>query len=194
MSRYDKTHKDETRRRIIDSAGRRLKRDGIDGSGVATLMSDAGLTNGAFYSHFDSKNDLVANVLQDQLRTQAARVTALPSGRDALEEFIRSYLSRDHRDHPESGCPSGALLDEIGRLDRQGRDSYTEGVQSIIDAVALRLSQESPSSARSRAIGLFTLLVGNLQLARAVTDPSMSDGVLEAGIRNALDLLSLESL
>src|SRR5690349_14101264 len=134
MARYDEAHKNETRRRIIDSAGRRLKRDGIDGSGIAALMSDAGLTNGAFYAHFGSKNDLVANVVADQLKTQAATMKALPPGREALEQFIREYLSPGHRDQPAIGCPSAALLDEIGRCDRQVRDSYTEGVQSIIDA------------------------------------------------------------
>jgi TetR/AcrR family transcriptional repressor of nem operon len=70
MARYGKEHKQATRRRIIEAAGRRLKRDGIDGSGVATLMADAGLTNGAFYAHFDSKDDLVASTVAEQLREQ----------------------------------------------------------------------------------------------------------------------------
>ena len=56
MARYGTEHKQATRQRIIETAGRRLKRDGIDGSGVATLMADAGLTNGAFYAHFPSKD------------------------------------------------------------------------------------------------------------------------------------------
>ena len=70
--RYGKEHKQATRRRIIETAGRRLKRDGIDGSGVATLMADAGLTNGAFYAHFASKEDLVATAVAEQLRGQAS--------------------------------------------------------------------------------------------------------------------------
>jgi TetR/AcrR family transcriptional regulator, transcriptional repressor for nem operon len=73
MARYGKDHKQATRRRIVAAAGRRLKRDGIDGSGVATLMADAGLTNGAFYAHFDSKEDLVASTVADQLREQRER-------------------------------------------------------------------------------------------------------------------------
>ena len=70
MARYGKEHKEATRRRIVEAAGRRFKRDGIDGSGIATLMADAGLTNGAFYAHFDSKDDLVATTVADQLREQ----------------------------------------------------------------------------------------------------------------------------
>src|SRR6266498_1396128 len=78
MARYGKEHKQATRRRIIETAGSRLKRDGIDGSGIATLMADAGLTNGAFYAHFDSKEDLVANAVVEQLREQRKSFSAHP--------------------------------------------------------------------------------------------------------------------
>jgi TetR/AcrR family transcriptional regulator, transcriptional repressor for nem operon len=189
VARYDAEHKAETRRRIIDTAGRRFKQGGIDGSGVAALMSDAGLTNGAFYAHFESKDDLVANVVADQLRTQQAALGSLPEGRAALEEFVRDYLAARHRDDPSTGCPSAALLDEIGRCDDTIRDSYTEGMQSIVDVVATHLSPHDPSAARTRALGLFTLLVATLQLARAVSDRQLSDDILESGIRNAQILL-----
>jgi AcrR family transcriptional regulator len=95
------------------SSGRRFKQDGIDGAGVAAVMSDAGLTNGAFYAHFASKEDLVAHVLADQLRAQRQSFDAQPPDRGGLEAFIRSYLSRQHRDQSADGCPSAALLDEI---------------------------------------------------------------------------------
>jgi TetR/AcrR family transcriptional regulator, transcriptional repressor for nem operon len=189
VARYDSEHKAETRRRIIETAGRRLKQDGIDGSGVAGLMTDAGLTNGAFYAHFESKDDLVANVVADQLATQRTVLDSLPEGRVALEEFIRDYLAPHHRDHPSTGCPSAALLDEIGRCGASVRDSYTEGAQSIVDVIAERLAPHDPSAARTRAIGLFTLLIATLQLARAVSDPKLSDDILESGIRNAQTLL-----
>ena len=80
MARYDTEHKAQTRQRIIETAGRRLKRNGIDGSGVAALMTDAGLTNGAFYAHFESKDDLVANVVADQLATQRAVLAVATRG------------------------------------------------------------------------------------------------------------------
>src|SRR5213078_2166707 len=96
--RYAKDHKKATRQRIVEAAGRRFKQDGIDGAGVATVMSDAGLTNGAFYAHFTSKEDLVANVLADQLRTQRQSFDAQPSDRAGLEVFVRAYLSPQHRD------------------------------------------------------------------------------------------------
>ena len=194
MARYDAKHKAETRRRIIETAGRRIKQDGIDGSGIAALMTDAGLTNGAFYAHFESKDHLVANVVANQLRAQRAVLDSLPAGQGALEEFIRDYLAPRHRDQPSTGCPSAALLDEIGRCDDAIRDSYTDGMRSIVDVIATHLSPHDPSAARTRALGLFTLLVATLQLARAVSDRKLSDDILESGIRNAQTLLDRGNL
>ena len=105
MARYGKEHKQATRQRIIETAGRRFKRDGIEGSGIATLMADAGLTNGAFYAHFTSKENLVATAVADQLRQQSARFSAQAPDRAAVEQYVREYLSVAHRDNP----------DEIGR-------------------------------------------------------------------------------
>ena len=127
MARYGKEHKEATRRRIIEAAGHRLKRDGIDGSGVSVLMADAGLTNGAFYAHFASKEDLVATAVADQLHQQLERYRAQASDREGVEQLVREYLSIAHRDDPEHGCPSAALLDEIGRC----------GDAGAVDAVAL---------------------------------------------------------
>src|SRR3954464_4374229 len=103
--RYDKDHKQATRQRVVEAAGRRFKQDGIDGAGVATLMADAGLTNGAFYHHFTSKEDLVANVLAEQLRVPRHSFDAAPRDRAGLEAIIRSYLSPQHRDESAEGCP-----------------------------------------------------------------------------------------
>ena len=92
MARYGKEHKQATRQRIIETAGRRLKRDGIDGSGVATLMADAGLTNGAFYAHFTSKEDLVATAVADQLRGQRENLSAVAPGRAGVEQYVREMV------------------------------------------------------------------------------------------------------
>jgi TetR/AcrR family transcriptional regulator, transcriptional repressor for nem operon len=184
MARYSKDHKQTTRQRIVEAAGRRLKRDGIDGSGVATLMADAGLTNGAFYAHFDSKEDLVATTVADQLREQRERYSA-----QSLEEIVRGYLSAPHRDDIEGGCPSAALLDEIARSSDAVKRAYTEGQVAIIDDVAARLAPEDPQSARVQALGVFALMVGTLQVSRALADRSLADAVLEQGIQNALALL-----
>lgn len=189
MARYSKEHKHETRQRIIETASRRFKQDGVDGSGIATLMSDAGLTNGAFYAHFESKDDLVARVVAAELGRQADALGSLPPTRASLREFVVQYLSPEHRDAPAAGCPSAALLDEIARCADPAKQAYTDGAERILGEISSRLSPRDPASARSRALGLYTMLVGTLQLARAVSDPELSAEVLEAGIRNAQTLL-----
>jgi TetR/AcrR family transcriptional regulator, transcriptional repressor for nem operon len=184
MARYGKDHKLATRRRIIETAGRRLKRDGIDGAGVAALMADAGLTNGAFYAHFDSKEDLVSTAVADQVREQREALHAL-----SLEEIVRGYLSTAHRDDIEGGCPSAALLDEIARSTDAVRRAYTDGQVAFIDDVAARLAPEDPQSARLQAFGVFALMVGTLQVSRALADQPLADELLGQGIQNALALL-----
>jgi TetR/AcrR family transcriptional repressor of nem operon len=190
MSRYGTQHKEATRRRIVEAAGRRLKRDGIDGSGIATLMADAGLTNGAFYAHFASKDDLVASVVTEELRLQAAGFGALDTGLAGVEQLVRAYLSPEHRDHPDAGCPSAALLDEIGRSDDLTRQAYTAGTRAILDEIACRLSSADPGTAHGLAVNVFSLIVGTLQLSRAMTDPNLSSEVLEKGLECALSLIN----
>ncbi|MDQ4114813.1 MAG: TetR/AcrR family transcriptional regulator, partial [Actinomycetota bacterium] len=171
------------------TAGRRLKSDGIDGSGVATLMKDAGLTNGAFYRHFESKDNLVAEAITDQLHTLHANIVEQAEpGRAGLEQIVRWYLSPDHRDTPADGCPNAALLDEIARSADATRQAYTEGVLVVIDGLAARMAPEDPLSARVKALSLLGLMAGTLQLSRALTDRQLSDDLLEQGLRNALSL------
>jgi TetR/AcrR family transcriptional repressor of nem operon len=187
--RYKKDHKQATRQRILEAAGRRFKRDGIDGAGLATVMADAGLTNGAFYAHFSSKEDLVANVLAEQLRAQRQSLEAEPSDRAGLEAFVRSYLSAEHRDQLAEGCPSAALLDEIVRRPTDTRDVFTEEVMGVIDDIALRLDPSDLEAGRAEALTIFGLMIGTLQLARTLTDRDLSDRVLARGVETALKLL-----
>ena len=189
MARYGKAHKEATRQRIIDTAGRRLKRDGIDGSGIATLMKDAGLTNGAFYAHFASKDDLVATAVAEQLRQQRANYGAYLPGRAGLEQFVREYLSNEHRDSPEDGCPSAALLDEISRSSDATKEAFTDGLLISIDNMAAQLSPDDPQSARVKALTVFGMMVGTMQLSRALADRRLADAILEQGVQNVLALL-----
>jgi TetR/AcrR family transcriptional regulator, transcriptional repressor for nem operon len=188
--RYSKDHKQATRQRILEAAGRRFKQDGIDGAGVAAVMSDAGLTNGAFYAHFASKEDLVANVLADQLRAQRQGFDAQPPGQGGLEAFIRSYLSPQHRDEYADGCPSAALLDEIARRPAATKQVYTDELMGVIDDIASRLDPTDPEAAQTDALSLFGLMLGTLQLARALTDRDRSDQLLARGVETAIQLLN----
>lgn len=192
MSRYRPEHKEATRRRMIDASARRFKSDGFDGTGISTLVADAGLTNGAFYGHFASKDDLIATVVGEQIGAQVALVEALPPGLASLEAFVREYLSPEHRDNPGEGCPSAALLDEISRQGQPARDAYTDGAKGMIAAISRLLGADSDEGSQDHAIGLYTLLVSSLQLARAVTDPVLSDQILASTYRNAMALIGVQ--
>lgn len=189
MARYDSEHKDATRRRIVETAGRRIKQDGIDGSGIKTLMADAGLTNGAFYAHFASKDDLVARIVAAQLDGQLGAVDQLPPGLAGLEQWLRSYLSTAHREATAEGCPSAALLDEIVRAPLVTRQAYTVGLLAIVDALAAHAAPELIAPTRAQLLSINALLFGTLQLARALTDEALADALLEQGLRDALVLL-----
>ena len=187
--RYGKDQKQATRQRIVEAAGRLFKEDCIDGAGVAAVMSDGGLTNGAFYGHFSSKEDLVANVLADQLRAQRQSLDSEPSDRAGLEAFIRSYLSPEHRDQCADGCPSAALLDEIARRPAATRQVFTDELMGVIDDIASRLDSTDAEAARTDALTIFGMMIGTLQLARALTDRDLSDQLLARGVETALKLL-----
>ncbi|MBY4207997.1 TetR/AcrR family transcriptional regulator [Rhodococcus fascians] len=152
-------------------------------------MKDAGLTNGAFYAHFDSTDELVAAAVADQLRAQHDLIEALPDDRASLDAFIADYLSPHHRDHPEDGCPSAALLPDVGRAKSVVRESYTSGVVDLNDLLLARVRVEDSSDARTKAIGLITVLVATLQMARAISDPIASEQMLVTGRVNARQFL-----
>src|SRR3954452_19383435 len=147
--RYPKDQKQATRQRILEAAGRRFKQDGIDGAGVLAVMSDAGLTNGAFYAHFTAKEDLIANVLADQLNAQRHSFDTQPAGRAGLEVFIRDYLSPQHRDECADGCPSAAMLDEIAPPPAATRQVFTDELLGVIGDIASRLDPTGAEAAQT---------------------------------------------
>src|SRR5437764_2110428 len=123
--RYDKGHKEASRQRIMDVAGERFRCDGIAATGLAAIMSDAGMTNGAFYPHFQSKADLVRESVAAATDAQAEtiRQTIAEGG---LEMAIAGYLSPEHRDNPGQGCTLAALLPELARQPLETRQIYAE--------------------------------------------------------------------
>ncbi len=113
--RFEKGHKEATRRRIIEVASRRFRRDGGSATGLAGIMAEAGLTNGAFYPHFDSKEALFREALAAALAGQEARLEEAGDAANDIAGAIRHYLNLSHLQGSDEGCPSAALLPEIGR-------------------------------------------------------------------------------
>ena len=186
--RYEKGHSDATRQHIIDVASAQFREGGVAASGIAGIMAGAGLTNGAFYNHFDSKEDLVEAVL---LKTLAGREKGLRANLESgkgLEAAIRDYLSARHRDSPGGGCPTAALAAEIARHPKTTRDVFTDRIAEIIALIAAQAGTGSSRERRKRAIAAYGLMVGALQLARAVSDRKLSDEILESAADGALAL------
>jgi AcrR family transcriptional regulator len=186
--RYDKGHKDITRQRIIDVASRQFREDGVAAVGLAGIMAGAGLTNGAFYTHFQSKEDLVQTVLSEALNRREETLRSA-SRRDAgLENTIRDYLSPRHRDNPGRGCPTAALVAEIARHPRKMRDAFTARISRFIALIAAQLRTGTSSDRSRNAVAIYAMMIGTLQLARAVNDKRLSDEILESGVSAALAL------
>ena len=192
IMRYEKGHKENTRRRIIETAATRFRRDGIDNVGVADLMTDAGLTHGGFYSHFRSKEDLVKAAIEEAGGNSLQRLqTRIKEG--GVEAWIRFYLSAKHRDHPEAGCPAAALGPEISRHPKASRSAFTESVEKIVALVAKHLPDDRPQpQKRKTATTLFAFMIGTVQIARAVSNPAFSDQILEAGVDAALSIAGIK--
>ena len=184
--RYEKGRKDVSRRRITEIAAERFRRDGIAASGLTGIMSEAGLTNGAFYPHFRSKADLVRESLGAALEDQARQMRdALAGG--GLEAVLALYLSGEHRDNPGTGCASAALLPEVARQPTETRDLFAEQLAGLVDQFAETLPPQARDP-RGVAIGIYATLIGALQLARAVPSKALSDQILSAGAQAARTL------
>jgi AcrR family transcriptional regulator len=191
--RYEKGHKETTRRRIVETAAARFRKDGINGVGLADLMAEAGLTHGGFYSHFASKEDLVQAAMEEASSRSAQRFSQrIEEG--GLEAWIRSYLRTGHRDHPERGCAVAALASELARHPKSTRQGFTERLVKFTAAIQSHLpSTMTPARKREIAVGIFSTLIGALQMSRAVNNPRLSDEILEAGIVSALTLAQIKS-
>jgi AcrR family transcriptional regulator len=123
------------------------------------------------------------------LRAQRHSVDAQAPDGAGLEAFIRSYLSSQHRDQCADGCPSAALLDEIARRPAATRQVFTDELMGVIDDIAARLDPTDPEAARTDALTIFGMMIGTLQLARALTDRDLSDRLLARAVETALKLL-----
>ncbi len=146
-------------------------------------MAKAGLTHGAFYAHFESKDDLVAQAISQMFDESYQRFLARTEHPDpaiAIERFIDSYLSARHRDHPDHGCPLPSLSGELARLPAPARANFTTGLNRLTASMAKRITELGRTDAETLASSVVAEMVGALALSRAVAKPSEADAILEA--------------
>jgi TetR/AcrR family transcriptional repressor of nem operon len=172
----------ENRRRILTAAARLFREHGIDGAAVDAITEAAGLTHGAFYSQFGSKEGVVVEALRlvldesNELWVQGASGT---DKRRALERIIDGYLSPRHRDSLGKGCAVAALGSDLPRQSREVREVFTKRLEKGLEVLAGLVPARVASRRHDSAIQLFSAMVGALILARAVGEESLSRRILE---------------
>jgi TetR/AcrR family transcriptional repressor of nem operon len=177
---HSKAEKASSRERILVAAARMLREGGLASLSIVELMKAAGLTHGAFYSHFPSRSALLAAAL-DRALTDGARAVTDARGDDAFASLVRSYLSGFHRDAVGQGCAIGGLNTEVARTGGEVRDIMRDRLESFVDGTAQMLGDDP--GARDRALLVWCTMVGAIGLARLAPDEPLGDDILRVARR-----------
>ena len=193
---YAPDHKKETRDRILRSAARLFNRKGFSDVSIDEIMTEAGLTHGGFYRHFDSKDELYAEAIRHFLYKAAPEPWQRPTAGscDPNAPFARyvldAYLSREHLDDVEGSCPLIGLPSDTARTSKAVRAAYREVAEAMVRLFKTNL--DGPD-ARERALTLVALCVGGMVLARALDDPLLADDFRNAARKHALNSTGWEA-
>jgi len=180
---HSQAEKAQNRERILEEAAEQIRASGLESLSVGKLMAGVNLTHGGFYGHFSSRSDLIAQALERALREgeEKARASDDPDRPTSASAMVKSYLSRAHRDAPETGCAIAALLSDVGRADERCRAVMAPHIENFIAKAARVLDGES----EEQAILAVSAMVGALAISRVITDPRRSDAILRA-VRDAV--------
>ena len=185
MKKTTPSSKEATHERIVDAAARAIRRSGYNGTGVADIMKAAGLTHGGFYSHFASREAMLAEAA-DRAGGEAVvlmeRVAAIAPPARALQAMAQAYLSEDHVKNIETGCATAALGSEMPRQAPEVRHAATRRIKEMIDLVARQSPDWGQPDAHQHALVAVSTMVGALILARAVDDTRLSGALREAAL------------
>ena len=180
--RYAPDHKQKTRDRVLTEAAKAIRAHGPHQIAVAGVMAQAGLTQGGFYAHFASKDDLVASAIDHMLAEGRERWRSDTEGREpraALAAYLDFYLSPRHRDSRTAGCPLPFLASDLPRLSEEARRRYAAGAAALRARIAGQLALAGREDPEADASSMLAEMVGALSLARAEPDPAASDAILE---------------
>src|SRR5580700_1120116 len=179
----------ETRAALVETASRLFRERGIDGVGVAEISKAAGLTHGALYGQFPSKQALVAEALAHGMAASQAHMTARkPHRAPTLSDQLDLYLALDHRDNLAGGCAMAASASEIARQDEAVSARLAEGFEQMVGSVQAALKPTSlGADDRARALTIAAAMIGGVAMARAAAKsrPDLSDEIM-AAVRRVL--------
>jgi len=183
---YSSKHKSQSRERILNSALRLFSEGGFELVTINMVMSNAGLTRGAFYAHFSSKEDLYAEAIHHGINSSAL-VTIPPDddGLRSLRQLIGTYLSRAHVDGEAAPCPLAFFATDVGVRDRRVRDTYTAALQSLAGV----LGTHAPARLQAeRVLAMTVLMVGGVAVSSALTDGALKDRILASCRRSIIEM------
>lgn len=194
--RYDADHKQKTHEALLKQAALEIREKGPDGLSLSAVMKSAGLTNGGFYSHFKSRDDLLEAGIEQLFREGKARLLLEreeSAGRN-VSDFVRFYLSREHRDAKTFGCPLALLNSDVPRLSKRAAQRYAEGMHALSATLADSLKALGQLHSEDEASSILSELIGALGRARAESDATRSDLILKRSRQSILRRLELEDV
>lgn len=180
--RYDPDHKARTHARIVKSASRQIRARGLAASGVAALMKASGLTHGGFYKHFGSKDDLLVEAIEESLRDIRAQLIAAakeaPAG-EGWKQIVTRYLSLEHCERADTGCPIASLAPEIARSAPPVKKRIAGSLKKHRDEIMPFMPGRDPAEQERNFIVAITAMAGAVSLARTMADPIRRQKVLD---------------
>lgn len=181
--RVSRVQAEENRQTVITVASRLFREHGFDGIGLKDLMKGAGLTQGAFYKQFASKEDLAAQASSRALESVSGRwseaIAASPD--DPLGAVIAFYLSMDHREEKMDGCPVAALGSDAARQSSDVKASFETGIKAYLETLGRMIGRADGEETNGKAMAVLSTMVGALILSRVVNDPDLAQAFLDAG-------------
>jgi AcrR family transcriptional regulator len=188
---YPVGHREEVRQRIVRSAQALFNRHGFDAVSIDDVMARAGLTRGGFYSYFKTKGDLyaeaVAQVVTDHPVRRWGGLKLDLSARDAAQQIVRAYLSKQHLDDIEGSCPMVALPSDVSRSGLTVRRAFEEVFKGMVAVIERGLDGERRGD-RDRALAVAAISVGGMVVARSIVDADLAEALRAAATKFALEL------
>jgi TetR/AcrR family transcriptional repressor of nem operon len=189
---YPAGHRERVRQRIVDSARRLFNRSGFEGVSVDSIMAHAGLTRGGFYSYFDSKSDLYAEVLgclftDPNWKSRWEGVHVDLASKEAGPQIVRAYLSCQHFDDVENSCPMTALPGDVARSDETVKEAFERVFKAMVTVLGRGVRDRSRPR-EDTAMVIAALCIGGMVVARSMNDRGLADRLREAATNGALEL------
>ena len=188
--RVSRIQAEENRQTVIDTASRLFREHGFDGIGLKDLMEAAGLTQGAFYKQFASKDDLAAQASERALESATRRWSAAAEAnvKDPLGAVIAFYLSSGHREERMDGCPVVALGSDAARQGADVKASFEAGIREYLELLGRWVGDGDGDEPSGKAMAILSTMVGAVVLSRAVNDERLSKQFLQAAAKSVMGL------